>query len=349
MQSKNLDALFVSTQNNVLYLTGFSGLAPNEREGFLMITPENAYLLTFPTYFGLFKRRNKNIKSLCITPEKKLTDILNEIISDENIKNIGYESENLTLSEFNSLTSNVKKRWVSTTKIIENLRIIKTADELKKIRKAADITDKTFHDILKIIREGITEKDLSVELEYLLKKNGDEIAFPPIVAFGKNASIPHYMPSSLVKLRNRNPVLMDFGAKYEGYCADMTRVVFFGQPDKEIRRVYEIVHGAQIKAIEILKAGLTGHSVDIAARNYIKSEGFNPYPHGLGHGVGLDIHEDPRLKINNNNILPIDSVVTVEPGIYIPDKIGIRIEDMVILKEHTNEDITETTHEIKIL
>lgn len=351
----NLDALFITSQPNVTYLTRFSGLAPNEREAFLFITGKNAYLLTFPTYFGLYKKAGNGITTLCITSDKKLTNHLTEIIQKEKIKTTGFEEKNLTVSELKSLKSKVKTclnkpiKWQQTNSLIENLRIIKDADELRYIRKAVKITDQAFDFITKKIKKGVSEKQLALEIEFFIKRHADDIAFSPIVAFDKNAAIPHYMPSNNPQLITHNLVLLDFGAKVNGYCSDMTRVVFFGSPKPSQIKMYSTVLQAQKKALKKLKAGVKGNEIDKISRNYIVSKGFPEYLHGLGHGVGLTIHEEPRMKKDNKQILPENSVVTLEPAIYLEGKYGIRIEDLVVLKKDGVEVLSKTTKDIIII
>jgi len=349
----NLDALFITSQPNVSYLTGFAGLSPNEREGFLLVTQKTSHLFTFPTYFQLYCQGGDGFKTLEITRGFRLKDHLAAIIDKEKIKTIGYESENLTVAELESLKKKTAVSWRKTEKVVENLRMIKDKTEITKINKAAEITDQAFDFIKTKIKKGVTEKELALELEFFLKKSAGDIAFSPIVAFNQNAAIPHYLPANdhppAGGLTTKSLILMDFGAKYEGYCADMTRVIFFGKlPEKQIK-AYEIVLKAQIKALANIKMGMKATQVDMIARDYIKSHGFVPYPHGLGHGVGLSIHEDPRIKQGSKHSLLESMVFTVEPGIYLPGQYGIRIEDLVLLKKDGIEILSKTTKEISII
>lgn len=349
INSLNLDALFITNQHNVSYLTGFIGLSADEREGFLLVTKKNAHLLLFPTYFGLFEKKRTGFTTVCITQNKRLTNHLNEIIKTEKIKSIGFEEENLTIAEFNSLQNKVKVRWQSIKGTIEDLRVIKDKTELKYISDAARITDSAFEFIKGKIKKGVTEKTLALELEYFLKKNADDIAFSPIIAFNRNAAIPHYLPTNSQQLIANSLILLDFGAKINGYCADMTRVVFFGTPNEKQVKIYNTVLSAQKKALSNLKAGITAHNIDKIARDHIISQGFPEYPHSLGHGVGLAIHENPRLKKDSKVILKENMVVTVEPGIYLPDFCGIRIEDLVLLKGKGIEILSNSSKEIIIV
>ena len=363
LKELSLDALFITTQTNVSYLTGFSGLSQNEREGFLLITRKNAYLFTFPTYFGLYHEDREDFTSLLITQSKRLTDHLNELIKKENIKSVGFEEENLTLAEFDSLKKKVSVKWINTNKIVENLRIIKNDDELKNIKKAAQIADIAFNFIKSKIRKGKTEKDIALDLEFFIKKNADDTAFPPIVAFDKNAAIPHYLPSRNQQLTINNLILLDFGARVNNYCSDMTRVISYGKLKAEQIKAYQTVLNAQNLAFKTInycfndinhcsrkeKGGILGKELDKTVRKYIKEQGFPEYPHGLGHGVGINIHEDPRLKIDSADLLKPGMVFTIEPGIYLSGRYGIRIEDLVVLKENGIEILTKSPKTLTVI
>ncbi len=393
LKKLDIDAFFVTSQPNVSYLTGFAGLSPNEREGFLLVSRNNSHLFTFPTYFQLYCQGGGGFKTLEITQTVRLKDHLTTIIGKEKIRTIGYESENLTVAELESLKKKTAVSWRKTHKVVEDLRIIKDKTEIAKIKKAALVTDQAFDFIKTKIRKGVTEKELALELEFFLKKTAGDIAFSPIVAFNKNAAIPHYLPTNpstslrtkSQRLTTNSLILMDFGAKYEGYCADMTRIIFFGKPLEKHLKTYRVVLKAQMKVLKETKnyqsschcdpdgnrekqsrdatviptgsprpdvtsgLAMTGDTLDCIARDYIKSHGFVPYPHGLGHGVGLSIHEDPRLKIGSKDILREGMVFTVEPGIYLPGQYGIRIEDLVLLKKDGIEILSKTTKEITIL
>lgn len=348
LSSQNLDALFISDQHNVSYISGFIGLSENEREGFILMTPQNTYLLTFSTYFGLFKKR-KDLTPLCISPKVRLSHHINVIAKRENIKRIGFEKKNLTVAELESLQKKVEAEFIPTENIIETKRIIKTYDEIDKIRKAAAITDHAFEFIQTKIKKNVSEKELALELEFFLKKAAGDIAFSPIVAFNEHSAIPHYIPTHDSSLTTHNLILLDFGAKVDGYCADMTRVVFFGKPKNEYVRIYNAVRKTQEAALKSIKPGIKAGIPDQKAKSFIRQQGYPAYLHGLGHGVGLAIHEDPRLKIGNLDKLFPGMVVTVEPGIYIDDTCGVRIEDLVVLNHDGIEILSQSSKELTIL
>lgn len=339
----NLDAIFITNQHNVSYLTGFQSLTPNEREGYFLITSQKSFLLTFPTYFGLYKNGESFFTTLNITLDKTLHQHINEITTKEKVKKIGIEKENLTISEYNSLKNKILLEFLETEKIVEKFRIIKDSIEISNIRKAAKITDQAFSFIKSKLKKGVTEKDLAIEIEHYIKIHADDIAFSPIVAFNQNAAIPHYLPENIQHLTNNSLILLDFGAKVDGYCSDMTRVVFLGKPKSEWINIYNTVLQSQILALESLKTNIASCIPDNIAREYIKKSGYPVYPHGLGHGVGLAIHEAPRLRIDNKETLAENMVVTVEPGIYLQDDCGIRIEDLVVLKSNGIEILSKSS------
>lgn len=360
IQEKKLDALFVSDQNNVAYLTGCRGLSPHERESFLFISANSTTLLTFPTYFDLFNKKNAEYITLNITREKRLRDHLNDVITKEHVKTIGFEQENLTVSEYEQLKERVPAQWQTTSGVVESFRLIKDVSETDAIRHAATVTDEVFSYLLSHIREGMTEKEIAVELEYQIKKRTDDVAFSPIVAFNEHAAIPHYLPTNDKRLATSDLLLLDFGAKADGYCSDMTRVIFFGKPKEEYIKAYDTVLEAQKRAVAYLSDVFQRHAyakkgtaasgeTDRIAREYITSHGYPGYEHGLGHGVGLAIHEAPRLRHAGTDELQPGMVVTVEPGIYVPGVCGVRIEDLVVLTENGIDIVSKSSKEKIIL
>lgn len=348
LEEQRLDALFISSQPNVSYLTGFDGLSPNEREGFLFVTKENAYLLTFPTYYELYKKGGEGFISLNITSEKRLHQHLQDVMEKEKIDAIGFEMENMTVLELESLEKKLNKKLIATQNLVERAREIKDTEEISLIKRAADLTDRTFDFIQKKIKSGISEKEVALEIEFFVKKNEGENAFDPIVAFGPHSAIPHHM-SGKKRLETSDIVLLDFGAKVSGYCSDMTRIIFWGTPDDKKKKIYDTVLASQNKAFSMMKAGVNGADVDRETRKVITNAGFEAYPHGLGHGVGLQIHESPRMKETHPQVLPLNSVITVEPGIYIPGFCGVRIEDLVVLRKDGIDILSKSKKETLII
>lgn len=349
LEQYKIDALFISNQYNVTYLTGFAGLSSHEREGFLFITKQSALLLTFPTYFLMYEKGGTNFTTACITAQKHLSDHLDIICTKEKIKRIGLEKDNVTISELESLQKKVKVAWIQTKDIVERFRLIKTNEEITAIRKAAQITDRAFDFIRDRLRVGVSEKDIALELEFFIKKNSQDVAFSPIVAFNQNAAIPHYIPSADSKLSPSSLILLDFGAKQDNYCSDMTRVVFLSTPSNKLANIYTTVCTAQQKALDHLEVGTSASLTDTIAKQHIQANGFPLYEHGLGHGVGLAIHESPRLRHSNSELLRENMVVTIEPGIYIAGFAGVRIEDLVVLRKGGNEILSKSIKEMIVL
>ena len=231
--------------------------------------------------------------------------------------------------------------------ICGEFRMIKSPDEIEKIKTAQSITDAAFTHILTFIKEGVTEREIAAELEYFVKRNGgDNMAFDTIAVSGSNSSLPHGVPSDRKIVKN-SFITMDFGAKYHGYCSDMTRTVVFGKADDEMRHVYETVLKAQLKSIGGVKAGMPGSDCHAIAAKVIADAGYGKnFGHGLGHSLGIEIHESPRFSPKYDALIPVDSVMTVEPGIYLEGKYGVRIEDMVLMTEEGCVGLTHSPKEL---
>ncbi len=230
------------------------------------------------------------------------------------------------------------------------MRIIKNLDEITKLKKAIQITDECFAKILTHLKSGVSESEIAWDIETYFRNNGAQSAFPPIVAFDVNASQPHYASSERYTLNANSLILLDFGAKFNGYCADMTRMAFLGYPNPEIEKAYEALKNAQQKALDLLKAGKrNGAHLDKATRDELAIASYPPYPHSLGHAVGLAIHEAPRLSIRQDEILKPGMVVSVEPGIYVEGKFGMRIEDLVLITDTGIEVLSKSPKNLTVL
>ena len=356
MQSllSNIDALLITNPTNIRYLTGFVGAAPEEREAYILLTPNQTFLFTNALYLEQAKKTNATVVE--ISRENSFAKKLAEILTGPGpVKRLGFEENDLTVAEYKKLKTELKGvTLVATQGRVEELRILKREDEIKNIRRAAKLTDQCFDVILSKIKPGVTEGEIAWEIEAFIRARGAQLAFSPIVAFGINSSQPHYQPAESYKLKADSLVLIDFGIKVNGYCSDMTRMVFVGKPKDEWKRAYETVLEAQQAALnyfhlEGVKAHLPGGKADLIARDVIEKAGFPAYPHSLGHGVGLDIHEAPRLTINKDVILKPGMVVTVEPAIYKEGSYGVRIEDLVLLKKDGIEVFTNTPKKMVIL
>ena len=275
---------------------------------------------------------------------------LNDAIADFGVHTLGYEEDYLTVAEFMQYEKNLNAKLVPFCKPIYNFRGVKEDWELERMRKAQDITDAAFRDVLPRIKAGMTEKELTAELIYCLLKNGGEgLSFDPIVVSGPNTSMPHGVPGER-KLQEGDFITMDFGVLYQGYCSDMTRTVALGYATEEMKKVYNTVLEAQLAGIAATKAGVTGQSIDAAARKVIEDAGYGPYcGHGYGHSLGLEIHENPSPHARNDQPMPENAVCSAEPGIYLPGKFGVRIEDVNIYKADGCEVITHSPKELIIV
>ena len=336
---KTLDALLITNPTNIRYLTGFTGAAPEEREAYVLVTDKETYLFTNSLYL---EQANSlaGITVIQISRENPIAKEVKRICEILKVKKLGFEEENLTVAEYVRLTEQLPGvRFVATKNTIEESRQIKRADELASIKNACAVTDACFDYILMKLMPGVTEPEIAWEIQSFCRKNGATDAFSPIVAFGKNSSQPHYNTSShgagenqSLALKSNDIVLLDFGARVNGYCADMTRVIFVGTPKREWVYAYETVSEAHQKALDLLSSGeRSGSKLDAAAKQVIAEAGLPPYSHSLGHNVGLDIHEGPRLSIAKEEELKPGMVFSVEPGVYMEGQYGIRIEDLVRL------------------
>ena len=346
---RNLDAVLISSISNIIYLTDFSHFSKEEREAFLLVTLDKCYILTDGRYSEAAAKKVKGFELIEISPRQTLEKVLKGLAKKHKIKRVGLDHHNITFAEHKKLSNcfNDLNHFS-----IDKLRAIKTAHEILNIEKACKLTDKTFKHILNKIKLGVSEKQLAFEIELFIKRKGADISFPPIVAIGANSSIPHHVPTNN-KLTNNQIVLVDFGAKVNNYCSDMTRTVFFGKASNKHKRIYQTVLAAQQKAIGSLANKVPplqgwnlAKKIDKAARDYIVSQGYPIIPHSLGHGIGLEVHEAPHLSPKSKDILKPKMVFSIEPGIYIPNFGGVRIEDLFVLGKSELKLLTLSSKDI---
>ena len=275
---------------------------------------------------------------------------INDAIADFGITTLGFEENYLTVAEYNGYAAHLNAKLLPMNARIHAFRATKEDWELDRMRKAQEITDKSFTEVLTKIRPGMTEKELCAELIYCLLKNGGEgLSFEPIVVSGPNTSLPHGVPGER-RLQEGDFITMDFGVLYQGYCSDMTRTVALGYATEEMKLVYETVAKAQLAGIAASRAGVTGEAVDAAARKVIEDAGYGAYfGHGYGHSLGLEVHESPSPNARNPHPMPENAVCSAEPGIYLPGKFGVRIEDVVIFKADGCENITHSPKNLIIV
>jgi len=333
--------------SNMFYLTeGYSG------EGLLFITQQRKAIITDFRYTEQAERQAPDFEVVMIDPDHTQEQRLAELVREGEITEIRVETNYLPVDDFEKLRAALGEEvsCVSLEKAPQKLRQIKTPTEILAIRKACDITTEAFQAILPRIREGMTEKELQIELDFtLLRLGADGNAFNTIIASGENGSLPHAIPGNR-RLKTGDMITMDFGAKVGGYCSDMTRTVALGTPTPEMRKVYDTVLRAQSMCEDALAAGKKCSDIDRLARDYIDRMGYpGRFGHGLGHSVGIDIHEEPRLNTICHDVLKAGIVITVEPGIYIPGLGGVRIENTCLVKENGCVPLTTADKQLIIL
>ena len=341
--SDEVQGLFLTSRYSRMYAAEF-----DISEGYAIVSKNGARYFTDSRYI---ESAENNIKEFeVIDFQTNLFECLNQAIRDFGISVLGFEDQYLTVAELNLFKDRLDAEFVPKQTEINSFRASKEPWEIERLMKAQEITDKAFTEVCGRIREGMTEKELCAELIYCLYKNGGEgLSFDPIVVSGPNTSMPHGVPGDR-KLQKGDFITMDFGVLYQGYCSDMTRTVALGYATDEMKKVYQTVLDAQLAGIAVSKAGVSGKEIDGAARDVISQAGYGKYfGHGYGHSLGLEIHEDPNCNARNDQPLPLHAVCSAEPGIYLPGKFGVRIEDVVIMEENGCVDITKSPKNLIIL
>lgn len=335
----NVDAIYLTCPVSHRYLTKF-----DNPDGALLITKENAYAFEDFRYTETANEQLKGVFTV-IEPHGKRKDWLGDIIKKEKVQNLGIENLHMNLYYFDNLKKDLDITFVGIGSAIEAMREVKDEWEIENIIKAQKITDDAFSHIVKVMTPDMTENDVAAELEYFMRKHGaEDKSFETIAVSGKKSSMPHGVPSS-VKLQ-KGFLTMDFGAVVNGYHSDMTRTVCIGKADGEMKKLYNTVLEAQLRAIDFIKAGVNCQEADGIAREIIYKDYKGCFGHSLGHGVGLEIHERPNLSPNFDKILKSGNVVTVEPGIYIAGKYGCRIEDMGVVRDGKIDIFTRSPKEL---
>ena len=318
-------------------------------EGVAIVTKAGCRYFTDSRYIESAQRDLKGFEVLCVDKIGYMK-LLNDAIADFGVTVLGYEEAYLTVAELMGYEKNLNAKLVPYNKEISSFRAVKEEWELELMRRAQAITDKAFSEVITRLKAGMTELELQAELIYCLYKNGATgLAFDPIVVSGPNTSLPHGVAGSRV-IQEGDFVTMDFGASYMGYCSDMTRTVAVGFATEEMKKVYNIVLEAQMTALRMTEAGIPGCDIDAAARKVIADAGYGEYfGHGYGHSLGLEIHESPSPNMRNTEPMPERAVCSAEPGIYLPGKFGVRIEDVVVLRRSGVENITHSPKKLIIV
>ena len=333
LSEKELDAILISAPENRQYLSGFTGSA-----GYLFIAKGKAVLVTDSRYT---EQATQQASDFQVVQVRGGWDWLLELLKETGVQRLGFESQDMTVATYNRLIEAVKEdaglekvSLVAASGLAEEQRITKDKGELASLQKAIDASDRAMETVCPTIQEGMTEREVAWRMEMAMREFGaDGISFDTIVAAGPNGAMAHHMPSDKA-ISKGEPIVIDMGARVDGYCSDITRTVLVGEPDDTFRKIYDIVLGAQLTAINTVRPGMSGGDCDELSRGVIAEAGYGDnFGHSLGHGVGLAVHENPRVAPKSTDTLEPAMVFTVEPGIYISGWGGVRIEDIVVLDD----------------
>lgn len=343
LEKQGVDALLITNGYNRHYMTGFTGTA-----GVAIVSKNDA---VFITDFRYTEQAASQIKDFRIVKhEKTLLEEVAAEVSKMGIQSLGFEKDDLTYSSFELYKQAVKVDLVPLSGLVEKIRLIKTDEEISIIKAACRIADEAYEHIVTYIKPGMTELEVSNELEFFMRKRGaTSSSFDTIVASGVRSALPHGVASDKV-IEEGDFVTLDFGAVHNGYISDTTRTVAVGEPSEQLKEIYQVVLDSQLLALEKVKPGMTGKEADAIARDYIASKGYGEaFGHSLGHGIGLEVHEGPGLSYRSDIVLEPGMVITIEPGIYLPNIGGVRIEDDALVTENGLEKLTHSTKELLIL
>ncbi|MDQ0220814.1 aminopeptidase P family protein [Peribacillus cavernae] len=343
LEKVQVDGFLITSTYNRRYMTNFTGSA-----GIVLISQKEA---KFITDFRYVEQAGKQAHEYDIV--QHTGSIIDEVASQAKamgIKKLGFEQDHITYAIYKVYEDAFEGELVPLSGLIEKLRLIKTPSEIKILKEAAKIADAAFTHIVQYIRPGLSEWEVSNELEFFMRKQGaTSSSFDTIVASGYRGALPHGVASDKVIVTG-DLVTLDYGAYYNGYVSDITRTLAVGKPSDELKGIYDIVLEAQLRGMAGIKPGMTGKEADALARNLIVEKGYGEsFGHSTGHGIGLEVHEGPALSVRSDSVLEPDMVVTVEPGIYVPGVGGVRIEDDTIITIEGNESLTHSTKDLIIL
>lgn len=355
LKTKKIDGFLVLNQSNRRFLSGYTGhdTGIDESAGALIITRNDLILLTDSRFDVQAANEAPLYQVRCYKTglQEHIPDILNSLGCNK----LGFEGSRMSYAMYCKIketinSNNVKTEFIPADEVVDDLRVIKSDDEVDIMRKALSIAESAYTKTLAMVKPGLTETALAWELEKNMREGGAEgLSFPSIVAAGPNSALPHAIPGKRT-VRENEPLLFDWGAVYEGYCSDTSRTLSVGKPDETFLKLYDILFDAQRMAIEAIRPGVSTKTVDGIARGHIGKFGYEKnFGHGLGHGVGLEIHEAPRLSPLKESILEKGMIVTVEPGIYLPEWGGIRLENMVLVTEDGAEVLNTLSYEDRII
>ena len=344
LKQENIDAMLIASEENRRYLSGFTGTF-----GYVLLSQSDGWFFTDSRYTLQAREQVKDLKVVQLE-HFALPLAIKQIMDTRELATLALESNRVTLEFYQSFCNQFgRKAIIPTVGWVEELRMIKSEEEIAMIAQAEKIGDLAFEHILGYIKPGISELDVALELEYYMKKQGaSSLSFTTIVASGARSQMPHGVASAK-KIEMGDLITMDYGCIYQGYCSDMTRTVALGSITDEQKRTYELVKEAQVTAINAVKAGVVGKDIDDIARKVFREHNVSKYfGHGLGHSLGLEVHEEPRFSITDNHVMQENMVMTVEPGLYMPGY-GVRIEDVIVVKEDGCINLTNSSKELIII
>lgn len=347
LEQNGLDAMLLTGEANRFYASGFHS---SGTDGVAVVTREKCYYFTDSRYTEAAGRAVRGAEIQETRRGRGYTALVGEVITAHGIRRMGFEESYMTVQDYETYRAALSCQLLPASGLLRELRSVKDSEERAALIAAQRIAERALEDILKEIRPGVTERELAARLEYgMLHYGAEKMSFDPIVVSGPNGSLPHGVPGER-KIQAGEFVTMDFGCIKDGYCSDMTRTVAVGFATEEMHRVYDTVLAAQRAGIAAARAGVTGSEVDGAARRVIAEAGYGAYfGHSFGHGVGVEIHEFPNASPLNDKPLPAGAVISAEPGIYLPGTLGVRIEDVIVLRAGGCEDITLAPKELLIL
>ncbi|MEN6519980.1 MAG: Xaa-Pro peptidase family protein [Armatimonadota bacterium] len=345
MSKQRVDAMLITNLVNIRYISGFTGSTAT-----VIITNDEAIILVDSRY--VLQASGECPDFDVILYSGGVLEAAAEILDESAPKRLGFEPNCVTYSTHLELRRVVSKntRLIGVKGMVEKLRMVKDSGEIDAIKRAVVVADKCFSHVVSWVKPGMTEREIALEMDtYMRKLGAEKESFDTIVAAGPNAACPHHQPTGDV-LKEGQMLKMDFGALVDGYCSDLTRTIFMGEPDERQREVYNVVLDAQMAAIHAIKPGVKGSEIDTIAREHIKSEGYGDYfGHGLGHSIGLTVHDGDGFSQRSSIVLEPGMVITVEPGIYVEDWGGVRIEDDIVVTESGVEVLTKSTKDIVVV
>jgi len=336
--------MLITNQVNRLFATGFSSSA-----GALLVTADKAWFFVDPRYVEAAEAAIKDASVVLVTKDETVTDCISAVIKENGITSIGFEDNSVTYASHHEMADRFEAKLIPAQKLINDLREIKSRADIDKLIKAQRLSERVLEEIIPLISTNLTEKELAAEIIYRsLKSGADEPSFNPIVVSGPNSSRPHGVPGR--EKIGKGFLTIDYGVKLDGWCSDTTRTFCIGKPDDEMVRIYDTVLEAQEAGIKAVYGGVKGVDVDTAARTVIENAGYGEYfGHGFGHSLGLEVHESLKASQLSKDILPTGAVISAEPGIYLPGKYGVRIEDTLYITESGCENITKLSKKLTVL